>query len=434
MEKDIALRFVEKIQQAANPAQLLARVSEAVAKSTAKYIDEPIPFLYHPVFWSKEEIAELEVASATLTSILHKVVQEYLKNPDFRKQFNFNSLLEELILVDPGYQNPVPMARFDVFYHQGQRLKFCEFNADGSSGMNEDNVLAQIFLSTLPLKELAGHYSLRYFELLESWVEQCLGNYWEYNRKGVLPTVAIVDWEGASTIREFEAFQKAFGARGCKAIITDPRNLKYKNGKLYFNNLPIDLIYRRLVTHEIIQRQEEISDFITAYHQNAVCMVGPLRSQIIHDKIIFKVLQDREAHLLFTPLEVDFIKKHLPFTALFKKDAKVLELARLNKDAYVLKPQDLYGSRGVFVGREWSNKKWAEIIKVCWDKDYLLQEFVAPPEMLMLNSKLKLESFKQITGLYLYNGVMKGLYTRVGRNNVIATSKGGFVVPNLYYE
>lgn len=426
--------FIAKIQSLDEPAQLLKWVQGQVTNSSAKYLDTPIPFLYHPVFWSQEEIEVLRQAGVMITSILHKVVKAYLDDPEFRKEFNFDPLTEELILLDPGYQNPAPMARFDLLFHADHKFKFCEFNTDGSSGMNEDNVLAQIFLQTPPLLELRKTYNLTYFELLDSWVEACLENYWEFKGSKELPTVAIVDWEGVSTIREFEAFQQAFQAKGCPTVITDPRKLRFKNGRLYCDNLPIDLVYRRLVNHEVIRQHEEITDFLKAYREQAVCVVGPLRSQILHNKIIFKVLNDQKIQNLFTKQEQAFIKRHIPYTAAFKDDKELLDIAMANKNTFVLKPQDLYGSKGVFVGKDYSEEKWYDLLLRCWDTDYLLQEFIEPPENLMLTWGLNLEHLKQILGLYLYNGQMAGLYTRVGKNNVISTSTGGFVVPNFLYS
>jgi hypothetical protein len=435
MKEDILSQaFIDKVLSLDNPAKFLAALKVRVANSSAKYIDTPIPFLCQPVFWSKEEIEQLAQAGEKMTSILNKIVATYVNNPDFRKYFNFDPLTEELILVDPGYKDPAPMARYDLFYQPEQKLKFCEFNTDGSSGMNEDNVLAKIFLTTPPLKEINKEYSLFYFELLDSWVEACLKKFWEFIGCKKLPTVAIVDWEGVSTIREFEAFQQAFQAKGCKTVITDPRRLKLKNGKLYWGQLPIDLVYRRLVNHEVVKYQEEITDFIQGYKQQGVCVVGPIRSQIIHNKIIFQVLNAPEVQDLFTDSEKTFITNHIPFTAVLRGDKRLSELAISQKDDLVIKPQDLYGSREVFVGRDYTEDEWLEVLKRVWDKDYLLQEFVVPPQIPMLNMELKVEFWKQILGLYLYNGKMSGLYTRVGKNNVISTSTGGYVVPNLYYE
>jgi hypothetical protein len=430
---NLAQAFIDKVLSLDNPAEFLADLKEKVSNSSAKYIDTPIPFLCQPVFWSKAEIEKLAHVGVKMTSILKKIVTNYVNNPDFRKYFNFDTLTEELILIDPGYEDPAPMARFDFFYQPREKLKFCEFNTDGSSGMNEDNVLANIFLATPPLEEIKREYCLFYFELLDSWVEACLKNYWEFKGYKKLPTVAIVDWEGVSTIREFEAFQQAFQAKGCKTVITDPRRLKLKNSRLYWGSLPVDLVYRRLVNHEVVKYQEEITDFIKGYRQHRVCVVGPIRSQLIHNKIIFQVLNDPEVQELFTDEEKTFIADYIPFTTVFKGDKRQLELAISQKDNLVIKPQDLYGSREVFVGRDYTEDEWLEVLKSIGDREYLLQEFVTPPQIPMLNMELKVELWKQIVGLYLYNGKMSGLYTRVGRNNVISTSTGGFVVPNLYY-
>ncbi len=50
--------------------------------------------------------------------------------------------LEELILNRPTYYSPIPIARIDIFYNEKTGdFKFCEFNTDGTSAMNEDRKL-----------------------------------------------------------------------------------------------------------------------------------------------------------------------------------------------------------------------------------------------------------------------------------------------------
>ena len=89
-------------------------------------------------------------------------------------------------------------------------------------------------------------------------------------------------------------FSKCLYKKGYNAIIADPRDLKYRDGKLYFEDYRIDLVYRRIVTFELIEKAHEIPDFIEAYRNKAFCCVGSIRSQIMHNKVIFKILHDED--------------------------------------------------------------------------------------------------------------------------------------------
>ncbi len=405
-------------------------------QSTAKFAGETVPFLYQPLFFNADDIACFKKAVQTLMVIFNKVIDAYINRPQFRQKFGFSKLLEELILVDHRYRCNVPMARLDLFYYRPGSYKFCEFNADGSSGMNKTNVLEKIFLQSAAVADFSQNYRISYFELIDSWVEATLQNYRRFNADNPKPNVAVVDWLPAGNITEFAAFQRAYQKRGLRAEIVDPRELKYHDGKLFYQDLPIDLIYRRLVTAEMIERCELIADFIQAYRDGAVCVVGPPRSEIIHNKIIFKILHQDAADFL-TPEEKAFIDKHIPYTGEFKGEQEIYLQVRQNKDHYVLKPKALYAGAGVYLGKDFTSQEWASIVQKCWNQNYLYQEYCLPGREGLVNFKngeLSLEHYNQMLGLFVYNEKFAGIYTRVGKHNVIAQNPGYYILPNFLVE
>ena len=127
---------------------------DKVANSTAIYKGKPVPFLYHPMFFTEEDVRKFKEMVDTLMSITNKVTERYLSSKEFRKKFEYSPLLEDLILIDNGYDINVPIARYDLFYGGDDNFKFCEFNTDGSSAMNEDNTIGRILLETQALKNL----------------------------------------------------------------------------------------------------------------------------------------------------------------------------------------------------------------------------------------------------------------------------------------
>lgn len=407
---------------------------EKVANSTAIYKGKPVPFLYHPMFFTEEDIKKFEDMVDTLISISNKVTDKYLKSKDFRKKFEYSPLLEELILIDNGYDINVPIARYDLFYGCNDDYKFCEFNTDGSSAMNEDNTIGRILLETEALKEFARTYDLSLFELINSWVDDIISIYNKWSEKGDKPNIAIVDFVESATSSEFEVFKNAFIKKGYNAIIADPRDLKYRNGKLYYNDYRIDLVYRRIVTFELIEKANEIPDFIEAYRNKAFCCVGSIRSQIMHNKIIFKILHDEDTLEILSEKEREFVRKHIPVTGLFKGDREVFEKVLNNKDKYIMKPYDLNASRGVYAGKDLSFEEWKKKLEESWNKDYLYQEYFEPykrEHIVFEDDKLKVESFKSIIGLFIYKEKFAGIYTRVGKLSIISGVTDYFTLPNV---
>lgn len=410
------------------------RTVEKVKNSKAQYKGKPVPFLYNPMFFTEEDVDNFRKIGSMMISIANKVTNRYIEDEDFRKKFRFPKLMEELILVENGYHINVPIARFDIFYKDYDNFKFCELNTDGSSAMNEDNTLAEILLETEAMKRFGRKYSFSLFELFDSWVKESLEIYKKFDPNNPKPNVAIVDFTESGTTEEFKEFKKAYMRNGYNCIIVDPRDLTYKDGKLYFKDYKIDLVYRRIVTFELIEKAEEIPDFIEAYKNKAMCTIGSLRSQVVHNKIIFKILHDEDTLEFLNQEEREFIKKHIPYTGLFEGDKKIFEEVLNNKDKYIMKPLDLNGSRGVFAGRDYSIEEWKRKLEEVWERDYLYQEFYNPHkrEFIVFNDRgVSVEEFGTITGLFMYNENLAGLYTRVGSKSIISGLSEYYTLPNI---
>ncbi|AOY75205.1 glutathionylspermidine synthase family protein [Clostridium formicaceticum] len=411
------------------------RVFAEVQASPAKYKNKPVEFLYQPMFFSQEDFERFQQLTAQLLDILKKVVLQYLKEEDFRKHFNFTPLLEKLILKDPGYDIDVPMGRFDIFYPFNDDFQFCELNADGSSGMVEERELQHIFRNSLAIRELEEKYGFTGFELFDSWVEALLRNYRQFSGKEEKPRIAIVDWFSSSIPSEFLEFQKAFERNGCTTMIADIRHLTYRNKKLYYQDTEIDCIYRRAVTWEIIDHAEEVGDFIQAYLEGSVCVVGPIRSQIIHNKNIFSILHDPVKTPFLTEEERKFVEQHIPYTTLFDcKNKELVAFAITNKDQLVLKPMDRYASSGVYIGKDFTIQQWKELMEKEAERDYLLQQLCQIPKLPMAmftDDDVRFIENNYIIGLFMYNEKLQGIYTRVGRKNIIGSIAECFTLPNF---
>ena len=411
------------------------QVLQQVRHSVAKYRGQPISFLYQPMFLTNTDLAYFEQLTQQLSGILTKVIQQYLTDKSFRQHFGFSPLLEELILKEPGYQGAVPIGRFDVFYDLGSgRVQFCELNTDGSTGMQQQQELAKIFKEDLAIEGFGKEYAFYDFELFDSWVKIVQDKYAEFSNSSHKPQVAIVDWLDATIPTEFTAFQQAFERAGCPTVIADPRHLTYRDRKLYYQDFRIDCIYRRAVTFEMIEKANEITNFITAYLQGDVCVIGSIRSQIVHNKIVFALLHDQDKTPFLTDEERRFVKEYIPFTAIFDpSNANLVTYAKDHKDKLVLKPMDKYASQGVRIGKDYPAAKWQTILLEEAKTEYLMQEFCQIPNVPMAyftEEKVDFLDTGYILGLFMYDNKLQGIYTRVGTGSNIGGAEC-FKVPNL---
>ncbi|WP_353893817.1 glutathionylspermidine synthase family protein [Proteinivorax hydrogeniformans] len=406
-----------------------------VAESPAIYKGEPIDFLYHPLYLSDEDLEQFKSLTDSLFGILSKVIDRYLKDENFRKHFPFEPTLETLILKDPGYSVNVPMARIDVFYHGAGKFQFCELNADGSSAMVEARELQRIIGESKAVQEHKKSHKITSFELFQSWFDALLKNYREFSTSEKLPNIAIIDYIEGDTPLEFIEFKKNFEKNRCPTVIADVRELEYRDGVLYHKDFPIDCVYRRAVTWEIIENEEKSKAFIDAYLDGNVCVVGPLRSQIIHNKVIFAVLHNEEITSFLTAQERTFIKKHIPYTAHFNvEDSALVDKVRNQKDLYVLKPMDKYAALGVYIGKDCTQDEWEEVINTVAVEGYLVQKFCNLPSKELAFFKedgLDYINFNYMVGLFCYNQSFVGPYTRSGRKNLIGAVVESYIVPNF---
>lgn len=395
--------------------------------STAKYHGKTIYSLYVPKILNEETVFVFAHTAETMACIMRKVIREYMKNEEYRRLFGFSKQIERLILHDPGYENILPVCRVDIFYNEETgKFYFCEFNTDGSSSMNEDRELCNAFQKTALYESLSKDYEVKSFELFDSLVDAFLTNYETYPYKVEKPVVAIVDFlELGCSMEEFEQFRKSFEKRGLQAYICDVRSLHLEKDRLCMqDHTPVDLIYRRAVTSDICEKEEEVKGFIEAVLSYKVCCMGGFCTQAAHDKSLFYILRHEMTQKILTKEENNFIKEHIPYTeeltASVIADTDILQ----NKDKWLIKPKNSYGARGIYAGMHVTTLEWEKLVKKHQDSNYIMQQFILPYRTSNIDfhkEKPILRPYSNLTGLYVYNGKFAGVYSRQSDHEIISS-------------
>ncbi|MCL1844940.1 MAG: glutathionylspermidine synthase family protein [Defluviitaleaceae bacterium] len=443
-----------------------AAVKRYMDASTAVYHGIPQPCLYIPKIFSHDAWKFLQTAAADIHRILQKVIARYLTDAEYRRLFAFDAELEELILSDADYPQLLPIARLDIFFNEDDfSFKFCEFNADGASAMNEDREINNALRLSDTFLGFAREHALQSCELFDSWVrefQEILSSREEriFNNGRITESnpeshpdsrecaetdigevekkifVAIVDFMDAATGNEFVEFREAFRRAGFACEICEIRDLLYVGGELKTAaGVRIDAVYRRAVTCDIMRRRDEVRPFLQAARDRGACIVGHFRTQIIHNKIIFEILRREETLGFLTEHEREFILRHVPETLPLVRGAfDPAEVVR-NKDDWLIKPEDSYASRGVFAGIDMDAAAWAAAVEGATDTGYILQKFCPPyrTENLDFNESERPEfkTYNNITGLYVYNGKLAGLYSRAGLAGIISGGTQGLTMASV---
>ena len=226
-----------------------------------------------------------------------------------------------------------------------------------------------------------------------------------------------------ATLPEFKALKKYFTDKGYPTEICDIRHLKYKNGSLWHIDYKIDLIYRRAVTDDMFPRKDDIKDFLKAYKENAVCVVGPLCSHVAHTKIVLTFLSSPLAENLFTDDEIKFIRNHVPWTRLLTDNSAFISEIISNKDDYFLKPHNSNSGKGVHAGEEIDTVSFEKIINEILEnkkQNYIVQKKIPiPTDYFISDDKGTLKEYKVNISSYVFNNKLSGFFTRVSSGSVI---------------
>ena len=410
-----------------------ASMQEYLKNSEAIYTIGPdrkilIYTLYIPQLFTSDDAKLFEDVCGTMYTILEKVISEYEQNADYRTLFGFDKRLEELILRPTRYNSKLPIARIDIFFNPEDRsFKFCEFNADGSSAMDEDRILNLAVRETDTFKKFSDKYDIKTYELFDSWVNTFLDIYKTSENPKEKPNVAIVDFIKYTPSFEFKRFQKHFIKNGLNCEICDIRDLNYDGHDLTTpSGMKIDAIYRRAVTCDIMENYDSVQPFISAVKDENVILIGDFKTQVIHNKLVFSILHHDMTKQFLTAEENEFVKKHIPFTCILTEEAVKTYNVLAEKDKWVIKPQDSYASKGFHAGVECkTDEEWAKAVTESIGSDYILQEYVKPYETenidLLHNPDAEYQKYSSITGLFTYNGKLAGIYSRIAKTSIIST-------------
>ena len=447
--------YIHEIEKLGGDAQGRRAARAYMEGSTAIYHHDVVDSSYVPRLYNRETYERFDCIARTTYSILSKVMTEYIENPSYRHVYDIDPRLQELILLPRGYDALLPFARVDLFLNEDDgTAQFCEFNADGSSGMNENREITASIENSAPFKAFSEKHALRTCneELFAGWVEEFLNIYDTYDAKIEKPHVAIVDFLENAITEEFKIFCGLFEQRGIEASVYDVRELAYVNGELvgkkaFFgrDNARIDAIWRRSVTNDIIDNWDASQALIQAVRDHKVALIGSFAGHLVHDKQIFQVLYMPETQALLTDEENEFVRSTVPFTAFLTSEVLASQDILENPSKWILKPTDAYGAHDVYAGQDFTPDEWHKLIEAHVDgkagAPFLIQRYCTPFDTLALplyGNEEDFESvpkpYKNMEGLYIYNGRFTGVFSRLGPQAVICKRTHGITAATIWVD
>ncbi len=406
---------------------------------------EPMPLLLKPNFLSKKQYQVVSYAVEKVSSALTKFIRLYLNDPLVQEIMRFSDKEHFLFSFTPGYKNPLVISRLDAFLHS-YSIRFLEFNCDSPAGPAYSDVMEMGFSRLFEEYDFMKSWEIVLMHRQELLLEALLTCYQEFrlNQPSLpeKPVIAIVDWTDVSTSSEFLILQDFFERRGFNTIVGSPVNFSISSEKTFLDDREVHLVYRRVITRELLDRWEEVQEFIRSVEENRICCCNPFQSYVVGNKKVLALITDPRFQHIFDRKELGIIKQTIPWTKILS-DSKVKYRSRSvllkdfileNKDLLVLKPANLYGGKDVYLGPETDQETWEGILyKHLDDESWIVQEFVEIPQDIypVIQNGVRLERKKVNLNPYGLLGKYSGSITRVSDSSVINVSAGGGLVPTI---
>jgi hypothetical protein len=203
----------------------------------------------------------------------------------------------------------------------------------------------------------------------------------------------------------------------------------------------VNLVYRRVLTSDLIAAGDETRPLRDAYCSGAACVVNTFRAKLLHKKMSLALLSDDRYAELYSPAERETIAQHVPWTRKVsagptlrrgEEIADLLEYTADHKDELVLKPNDEFGGKGVVLGWTVEQHEWEQDIEVACTQSYVVQERVPVPrvEFPVSLGGVHFLDFSVDSDPYLFDGRVCGCLTRISSSALLNVTAGaGSVVP-----
>ena len=362
--------------------ELFARLRAGMSAARLLYGEHPLGVSLRPHFLAQKQYDALKHASEVLAGAFEKISAALLDRPDLMDRVGLSDAERRVALIEPGYACPAVTSRLDAFVTNDE-IKFVEYNAENPSSLSDQEGLNQLLFEVRALGRISERYRLRQFTPAQKLLDALLATYSEWGGRGA-PNVAILDWANLPTGHEFVLLRNLFVSRGVPTIICAPDELEYAGGRLSRGDFRIDLVYKRVIIHEFLERCDERHPLIRAYSDGRVCLVNSFRCKMLHKKAAFELLTDEAHENWFTPDEREVIRRSVPWTRKVSErktlygggEIDLLEHIRAHRDAFILKPNDDYGGHGIYLGKNVSEGEWEAMMKVALASDYVVQEII----------------------------------------------------------
>lgn len=440
-----AISFYNRILEKTDVKAFAASLQEDMARRDTYFGDRLIcPFL-RPNFIGKEQLDLLASAVRGVIGACNVLAPRLVSEEFFQDFLGFTEDEKRLAAVDPGYPDISVSSRLDSFL-LGGKVRFVEYNAEVPAGIGYSDQMTDAFASTTVMKEFSKDYPNSPFYTGDALVNSLIDTYRKWGGKDE-PVIGIIDYDNLPTTHEFEILRKFFSAKGYKTVVSDPRKLHTNAaGELFAGDQKITLVYRRLLINELLDHYEAAKHVFEAYKAGTICCINSYRTKYFHKKAIFALITDPLYQEGMTEEQLFAVYTHVPWTRKVAdmrttdaegKNIDLLYYIRKNRRELVMKPNDEYGGKGIFVGWELDERQWDNAIQTALQSYYLVQnrvEVAREGYPSWDGSSIGWGEYTVDLDPFVFKGEIEGLLTRLSATALCNVTAGGGSVPTFILD
>jgi hypothetical protein len=401
-----------------------------------------------PRFFSPAEYRLLCDRMALIMRGFRSAYEHALADPAVLDQFRITEWERTLITEDKSGIAPSPTTRMDAFLIEDGGMAITEYNAETPAAPAFNDALSSAFVNLPVSRQFAREWWFRPLEARHGVLRVLLDSWEQWSGGRTAPRIAILDWPDVPTKREFELFRDYFVSQGLECVIGDPRGCEYKNGVLWLDGAPVDLVYKRVLIHELVEREGLESPLMRAVRDNAVCFVNGFRSKILHKKASLAVLSDdANAHWFDADVKAA-IGAFIPWTRVVE-DRKtrspdgapvdLLQFIEDHKDQLVLKPNDDYGGHGIVLGWTVDAAAWSAGVRKAVAEPYIVQQRIVLPKesfpSIVDGTLAHIDRQVDTAPFICHSAYVEGVLSRLSTEELLnVTAGGGSQTPTFLVE
>jgi glutathionylspermidine synthase len=410
--------------------------------------DRALCTVLRPRFLSPAQYRFLQTRGSVVLRAFRRAHQAALADEAVLSQFGLLEWERQLVHVPTGFRDASPVSRLDAFFvAESGGLRFTEYNAETPAGGAYNDVLTEVFYGLPVMRQFLRDWDVRPLPARHNVLHALVDAYEQWSGRRDRPAISIVDWSDVPTQSEFLLFQDYFARQGFACEIIDPGEATYQGGELRGPSGRIELIYKRVLLHELVERGGTDHPILRAFRDGAVCMVNPPACKVLHKKASLAVLHDeRNAHL-FDDEEREAIALSIPWTRVVEerrtthegREVDLLAFTAEHRDQLVLKPNDDYGGKGIVLGWEVDDTAWQAAIRTALREPYIVQQRIALPKEAypsMADGRVVFADRMVDTAPYVaYGGNVDGCLSRLATAALLnVTAGGGSQTPTFIAE